>query len=42
MENKNILRDFCLALYKIGLTLKYEKNPPNRSRSPAVSDKDRK
>lgn len=31
MEKSNVLRDFCLSLYKIGLALKYEKKPPDRS-----------
>lgn len=43
MEKSNALRDFCLSLYKIGLALKYEKKPPDRSCSlDSQSDKDRK
>lgn len=38
---KQALTDFLLAFYKTGLALKYEKKPPDRSRSPAA-DKDRK
>lgn len=42
MEKANVLRDFCLSLYKIWLRLKYENKPPNKDSTTPKSDKDRK
>lgn len=30
-KQKNVLKNFCLELYKIGLALKYEKKPPDEN-----------